>query len=93
MWVLGEGKKGHLSVVPCFEFCVACVGEYGIWLVMWCTSDVSFIFVGWGVLGIRDGDGGLRSRRKNASKKKRVARERAKNRGIYHALLKKAAFP
>jgi len=60
---------------------------------MWCTNDVSFIFVvGWGVLGIGDGDGdsGIEER---MPVKKRVARERAKNRGIYHALLKKAAFP
>jgi len=27
--VSGKGKKGHLSVVPCFEFCVVCVGSMG----------------------------------------------------------------
>lgn len=68
-------RKRHLSVVPMFWVLRRMRGVWDIVCVMWCTSDVSFIFiVGW-VFGYR-GWGG--ETRKDVGKR-RVTREWTKN--------------
>ena len=65
---------------------------------MWCTNDVSFIFVvEWGGVGYRmRGDGGLEMGyeiEENKLARKRWEENGAKNRSIDYPLLRKAAFP
>jgi len=59
-----KGKRRHLYLVPRFESRIVRVGVLSITCMMWCTNDVSFIFVVEWVSWIM-GEGILKSRRES----------------------------